>query len=70
MSTVSESRVEFAVYYETLCPDCQNLMRAQLGPAYQAVGSIMDLQLVPYGNARVGSFLLNLYLFHSYVNEN
>ncbi|XP_033727013.1 gamma-interferon-inducible lysosomal thiol reductase-like [Pecten maximus] len=43
--------VQFTLYYETLCPDCQNFYRKQLYPAYKNVGDIMNITLVPYGNA-------------------
>lgn len=45
--------VNFTLYYETLCPDCRQFMTGQLAKAVEAVGSIMNLTLVPYGNAKV-----------------
>ncbi|XP_060068154.1 gamma-interferon-inducible lysosomal thiol reductase-like [Ylistrum balloti] len=43
--------VDFTLYYETLCPDCQNFYQKQLYPTYKAVGAIMNITLVPFGNA-------------------
>ncbi|XP_050389877.1 gamma-interferon-inducible lysosomal thiol reductase [Patella vulgata] len=43
--------VKFTLYYESLCPDCKRFFAEQLFPAYQAVGKIMNLTIVPYGNA-------------------
>jgi interferon gamma-inducible protein 30 len=45
--------VNFTVYYETLCPDCKEFISYQLNDALKVVGSIMNLNLIPYGNARV-----------------
>jgi len=45
------STVKLTLYFESLCPDCKDFFRNQLSPTYSQVASIMDLQLVPYGNA-------------------
>ena len=45
--------VDFTLYMESLCPDCKAFIKSQLAPAYAAVGHIMNLTLVPYGNAMV-----------------
>lgn len=44
-------KVELALYFESLCPDCQLFIRQQLYPTYLKVGEIFNLTLVPYGNA-------------------
>lgn len=44
-------RVSLALYFESLCPDCQLFIRKQLYPTYLKVGEILNLTLVPYGNA-------------------
>ena len=43
--------VNFTVYYETLCADCRQFITTQVWFAYQAVADIMNLTLIPYGNA-------------------
>ena len=55
-ATRDGAAVPLALYYETLCPDCKNFIQTQLWPAYQKVGSIMNVTLVPYGNAWVICF--------------
>ena len=44
--------VNVTLYYETLCPFCRQFISTQLSLAYEAVGSIMNIVLVPYGNAK------------------
>jgi len=46
-----DDRVHFALYYESLCPGCKVMVEDQLWPTYQQIGSIINLDLVPYGNA-------------------
>ena len=45
--------VVVALYYETLCPECQHFITHQMWPTFQALGKsgIMKLVLYPYGNA-------------------
>lgn len=45
------SKVNFELYYESLCPDCKEFITKQLYPTYQAIGSVINITLVPYGNA-------------------
>ena len=44
--------VNVTLYYETLCPYCRQFISTQLSLAYKAVGDIMNIVLVPYGNAK------------------
>ncbi|XP_041360999.1 gamma-interferon-inducible lysosomal thiol reductase-like [Gigantopelta aegis] len=44
--------VNFTLYYESLCPDCKHFMTTMLYRVFQQIGHIMNLSLVPYGNAR------------------
>ncbi|XP_038049649.1 gamma-interferon-inducible lysosomal thiol reductase-like [Patiria miniata] len=44
-------KVNFTLYYESYCPDCQVFISGQLHEAYTAVSDIMNLTMVPYGNA-------------------
>ena len=55
----SIEKVDFALYYETLCPDCQNFIHTQLWPTYKTIGNIMNISLIPYGNAKVRFMFLN-----------
>lgn len=48
----ADEKVNFALYYETLCPDCRQFMTTQLWTAYQSILDIINITLVPYGNAR------------------
>ncbi|XP_078459671.1 gamma-interferon-inducible lysosomal thiol reductase-like [Lampetra fluviatilis] len=40
------------VYMESLCPDCRDFFRGQLYGTWLLLGDIMNITLVPYGNAR------------------
>jgi interferon gamma-inducible protein 30 len=48
------SKVKVTLYYESLCPACQDFIIQQIYPTLAASGvrDIVDLRLVPYGNAR------------------
>lgn len=46
-------KVQLTLYFESLCPDCKNFFRSQLTKTYTALSDIINLTLVPYGNARV-----------------
>uniref|UniRef100_A0A6V7QRA9 Gamma-interferon-inducible lysosomal thiol reductase n=1 Tax=Ananas comosus var. bracteatus TaxID=296719 RepID=A0A6V7QRA9_ANACO len=49
-------RVSLSLYYETLCPYCSNFIVNHLSRIFSnGLVSIVDLDLVPYGNARVSS---------------
>ena len=43
--------VRFTLYMESLCPDCKYFIVTQLYPTYKSIGQIMNLTIVPYGNA-------------------
>uniref|UniRef100_A0A8C6U1V5 Gamma-interferon-inducible lysosomal thiol reductase n=1 Tax=Neogobius melanostomus TaxID=47308 RepID=A0A8C6U1V5_9GOBI len=44
--------VKIGLYYESLCPGCRNFITSMLYPTSVLLGDIMDLTLVPYGNAQ------------------
>jgi interferon, gamma-inducible protein 30 len=51
-----DSKVSLALYYETLCPYCSNFVVNYLAKIWDdGLISIVDLELIPYGNARVRS---------------
>ncbi|KAA8549451.1 hypothetical protein F0562_001135 [Nyssa sinensis] len=52
-------KVTLALYYETLCPYCSNFIVNYLIKLFDddALLSIVDLKLIPYGNAKIGSNL-------------
>jgi len=47
----ADDRVQFSLYLEALCPDCKYFISQQLWPTYQKISSIVDLDIIPYGNA-------------------
>ena len=48
--------VPVGVYVESLCPGCRNFISTMLRPAVaKGLGAIMDLTIVPYGNAKASS---------------
>lgn len=51
INEVNAPKVELALYYESLCPDCQDFILNQLYPTYKKVPEIFNLTLVPFGNA-------------------
>lgn len=48
----ANDKVNFTLYYETLCPDCRQFIKTQVWRAFQSIGDIMNMSFVPYGNAR------------------
>ncbi len=67
--------VNVTFYYESLCPSSRNFMNAQLKQAFQSVGSIFSLTLVPYGNAWViyichGLYIICMGVYTSVYMEN
>ncbi|KAM0948088.1 putative gamma interferon inducible lysosomal thiol reductase GILT, Thioredoxin-like superfamily [Dioscorea sansibarensis] len=55
-SQASAPKVSLELYYETLCPYCSRFMVNHLPKIFDdGLISIVDLDLIPYGNARVKS---------------
>lgn len=50
-ATLKGEKVKIDLYYEFLCPACQQFVHDQLHPTVQEIGDIMDVTLIPYGNA-------------------
>lgn len=40
------------VFYECLCPDSRSFFLRHLVPAYEKAPNLLDIELVPYGNAK------------------
>ncbi|XP_042512526.1 gamma-interferon-responsive lysosomal thiol protein-like [Macadamia integrifolia] len=52
LSSPSSPKVSLALYYETLCPYCSRFVFNHLSKVFEnGLITIIDLQLVPYGNA-------------------
>lgn len=46
-------KIKVSVYYEALCSDSRFFILKQLVPAYEAIPEFIELDLVPYGKAKV-----------------
>ncbi|KVI03738.1 Gamma interferon inducible lysosomal thiol reductase GILT [Cynara cardunculus var. scolymus] len=56
VTVVGEEKVKLDVYYEALCPSCENFIVNYLYKIFDnGVISIVDLKLSPYGNAKISS---------------
>ncbi|EEB20533.1 hypothetical protein Phum_PHUM620270, partial [Pediculus humanus corporis] len=45
--------VNVTVFYESLCPDSIRFIKKQLHPTYSELKDYMNVELVPFGKARV-----------------
>ncbi|XP_022257808.1 gamma-interferon-inducible lysosomal thiol reductase-like isoform X2 [Limulus polyphemus] len=45
-------RTQVSIYYSTLCTDSITFFSKQLWPTYTKIGSIMDVELVPFGKTK------------------
>jgi len=43
--------ISLDVYYEALCPDSKNFIVRQVGPTFEKLSEIIDLNFIPYGKA-------------------
>ena len=51
-STAQQAQpVNISLYFESLCGGCQYFIKNQYYPAFKSIGSIMNVHLIPYGNA-------------------
>jgi len=59
------AKVKVSLYYESLCPFCDKYIVEQLYPTYQKLGRHIDLDYIPYGNAKTTYHPSNSsYTFH------
>ena len=49
----ADDKVRLHLYFESKCPDSKEFVNDQLYPTYQKLNSIINLRLVPFGNANV-----------------
>jgi len=54
----ASQKVHVAVYYEALCPDSRSFVLKQLNPMYQKLLTNVEVELVPYGKAKVRNFVV------------
>ncbi|XP_067871874.1 gamma-interferon-inducible lysosomal thiol reductase-like isoform X2 [Heterodontus francisci] len=45
------SPMRISLFYETHCPDCREFMVNQLCPTWQSLKEVMNIRLIPFGNA-------------------
>lgn len=48
----NQDRLSVAIYYESLCPDCMRFFSKQFAFAYKKIGSYLNVDLIPFGNAK------------------
>lgn len=46
-------KVKLSLFYESLCPDCQQFITRQLGPNFDKFGKYLDIHLNSFGNAEM-----------------
>ena len=64
---VQDDDMTIGVYYESLCPDCQNFVTKQLYPASKKLGKYFKAALKPFGKAEVLILLDDSFCILSFV---
>ncbi|KAH7639331.1 hypothetical protein DERF_005681 [Dermatophagoides farinae] len=52
-SSLAVKKVNVHLFYETICPGCQQEFVRSVVPAQKAIGQYLNFDLVPWGNARI-----------------
>ncbi|XP_073705091.1 gamma-interferon-inducible lysosomal thiol reductase [Garra rufa] len=52
LTKTNADKVNVSLYYESLCPGCREFLVMQLVPTFIMLLDIMNIDLVPYGNAQ------------------
>ena len=63
---VQDDEMTIGVYYESLCPDCQNFVTKQLYPASKKLGKYFKAALKPFGKAEVLSLLDDFFVLYHF----
>lgn len=59
--------VVITVFYEALCPDSRSFFTKQLLPTFEKLPHLIQINLVPYGKAKVSVFGYSLLLLICYI---
>jgi interferon gamma-inducible protein 30 len=72
MVSAQSPAVRVDLYYESLCPYCKEFIAGSFWTAYQAPGvaSIMNISLIPYGNAQETQLASGLWQFTCQHGDN
>ncbi|CAH0553509.1 unnamed protein product [Brassicogethes aeneus] len=50
-----QDTVKVTLYYESLCPYSKEFITEQLAPAYSVLGDSLDIELIPFGKAKISN---------------
>lgn len=62
-----QETVNVTLYTEALCPDCERFIIKQLFPGYLQLGDAVNVNVIPFGNARVSMFIKIFLIIYSLV---
>lgn len=60
----SNNKLTIAVYYETKCTDSSRFFNEQLSNAIKLFSNLINIVLIPYGNANVNNLFLMLFVLN------
>ncbi|KAH9426361.1 hypothetical protein DERP_010929 [Dermatophagoides pteronyssinus] len=52
-TSLAVKKVNVHLFYETICPGCQQEFQRSVVPAHKNIGQYLNFDLVPWGNARI-----------------